>query len=87
MHTYLARISLAVFERASIVVAWHVPAATHDVVNMLAQRNTLTTFFTSPEAELGGRHEVLVGQGQRLSSQMDVCCSPSTRATAAAAHC
>jgi len=59
---YLTGVSLAVFERASIVVAWHVPSTTHDAANVLTQRGGLGTFFTSSEAEGGRGHEVLAGR-------------------------
>lgn len=54
----LARVSKTVFEGTSIVVSGHVPSATHNVVNMLAQARALWSFFTSSDAELSGRHEV-----------------------------
>jgi hypothetical protein len=62
MCTYRAIIAQAVFERASVVVAWHVPSTTHDVVNVLAQPRSLRTFFASSETELTRGHEVLAGQ-------------------------
>jgi len=54
----LAGISLTVFKRARVVVPWHVPTTTHDVVNVLAQLGSPRTFFTSSEAEDSRRHEV-----------------------------
>ena len=62
MCTYLTSVTLAVFEGASAVITRHVPTATHDVVNVLAQLRSSGAFFTSSEAELGCRHEVLSGQ-------------------------
>lgn len=59
---YLARITLAIFKSARIIVTWHVPTTTHDVVNVLAHRWGPGTVFTCSDAELGRGHEVLQGQ-------------------------
>jgi hypothetical protein len=86
VYAYLAGISLAVFENTSTIVARHVPATTHDIVNVLAQARSTRVLSASPEAELGCGHKVLVGSSQQLSSLRDTWCRPSTRATAAIDH-
>lgn len=60
--TYLSRITLAIFKSARIIVTWHVPITTHDVINVLAQRWARRGIFTSSDTELGRGHEVLQGQ-------------------------
>jgi hypothetical protein len=60
--SYLARITEAIFKSARIIVTWHVPIATHEIVNVLAQRRGPSSIFTSSETELGRGHEVLPGQ-------------------------
>lgn len=60
--THRPRLSQAVLEYARVIVTGHIPAATHDVVNVIAQARGLRAFFASSDAELGGRHEVLTGQ-------------------------
>ena len=57
--TYLSRITLAIFKSARIIVTWHVPTTTHDVINVLAQRWAGRGVFTSSNTELGRGHEVL----------------------------
>lgn len=84
---HLPRISQAVFEYARVIVTGHVPSATHDVVNVLAQSRALRGFFASSDAELGGRHEVLAGQSQSPSNLRDIWYERSTHATVAAGHC
>jgi len=54
----LAGVSLAIFERSSRVITWHIPTATHNVVNVLTQLGTLGTFFASPDTEFGRGHKV-----------------------------
>jgi len=54
----LARITEAIFKSARIIVTWHVPIATHEIVNVLAQRRGPSSIFTSSETELGRGHEV-----------------------------
>jgi len=62
MYTYLPGVTLAVFESARVIVSWHVPTATHDIVNVLAQPRSLWTFFASSETEDRRGHEVLAWQ-------------------------
>ena len=57
--THRARIPQAVFECTSVIVARHIPFATHGVVNVVAQARTCRFFFAGSDAELGGGHEVL----------------------------
>lgn len=58
LDTHLCRIGLASFKHASAVVSRHVPRATHEVVDMLAQCRGLRAVLARANAELVCRHEV-----------------------------
>lgn len=64
--THLASVSLAALEHAGVVVRGHVPRASHNVVDVLAQRGGARAVLAGPEAKLGVGHEVcpLVHLGQ-----------------------
>ena len=55
---YLAAIPFAGIE-SRVVVAWHVPSATHDIINMLAEGGSTGAWLARTEAELVRSDEVL----------------------------
>lgn len=55
---YLAAIPFAGIE-SRVVVAWHVPSATHDIINMLAESGSIGAWLARTEAELVRSDEVL----------------------------
>ncbi len=56
---HLASVSQAAIERARSVVSGHIPFASHDVVDVLAERWSVGAVLASAEAEFGGGNEVL----------------------------
>ena len=57
--THLAGVAEALVERARGVVAGHVPLATEDVVDVLAELRRVRAVLARADAELVERHEVL----------------------------
>ena len=57
--THVTAIAFATVEDTGVVVAGHVPLATHDVVNVLTVRRRVRTWLACTEAKLRIRHVVL----------------------------
>lgn len=59
--THLSGITSALIE-AFIVVAGHVPIATHHIVDVLAEFGSIMSILTTAEAEFRVRHEILADE-------------------------
>ena len=57
--TYLASVSGAIFKYTRVIVCWHIPLATHLIVDVLAQCRGVRAISAGAEAELSSRHEIL----------------------------
>lgn len=56
---YLSSVASTLFKNTWIIVARHIPGASHYIVDVLAKGRSVWTIFTAPETELIGAHEVL----------------------------
>jgi len=54
----LIRIAHAILEGTSVVVPWHIPLASHYVINVIAQSGSSWRILASTEAELTVGHKV-----------------------------
>lgn len=55
---YLAAVPLAGIE-SRVVVAWHVPHTTHDIIDMLTESGSIGAWLARTEAELVRTDKVL----------------------------
>ena len=66
LKTYISAITITHIE-AGIIVAWHVPLATHLIVDVLAECRSISSILATTEAKLRIRHEILRDEKNALS--------------------
>lgn len=56
--THISAVTITLIE-AGIIAAWHIPHATHLVVDVLAECRSIRSIFATTETKLRSRHEIL----------------------------